>query len=111
MARASTKHTTQRVRPTELSLTDRAYKVITTRLIELKMPPGVTFTEAALASDLGISKTPVREALGRLRLEGLVEVAARSGYRVTPVTLKDAHDLFAVRLILETEAASLAAKN
>lgn len=92
------------------NLTDRAYATIKSRLIYLELPPGTTFTEASLAKDLGISKTPVREALARVRRDGLVEASARSGYRVTPVTLKDARDLFAVRVLLEGEAAALAAK-
>ena len=92
------------------NLTDRAYATIKSRLIYLELPPGTTFTEASLAQGLGISKTPVREALARVRREGLVEASARSGYRVTPVTLKDARDLFALRILLEGEAAALAAK-
>jgi DNA-binding GntR family transcriptional regulator len=92
-----------------LSLTDRAYATIKSRLIYLDLPPGTAFTESSLARDLGISKTPVREALARLRREGLVDATARSGYHVTPVTLKDARNLFQVRLLLETEAAGLAA--
>lgn len=93
------------------NLTDRAYATIKSRLIYLDLAPGTTFTEASLARDLGISKTPVREALARVRREGLVEASARSGYRVTPVTLKDARDLFALRILLEGEAAALAAKH
>ncbi len=73
------------------------------------MPPGSDFTEGQLVEDLGVSKTPIREALARLRQENLVEAIARSGYRVTPVTVKDARDLMSLRLILEREAASLAA--
>ena len=92
------------------NLTDRAYATIKERLIYLDLPPGTTFTEASLAKDLGISKTPVREALARVRRDGLVEASARSGYRVTPVTLKDARDLFALRILLEGEAAALAAR-
>jgi DNA-binding GntR family transcriptional regulator len=95
----------------EPNLTERAYATIKSRLIYLDLPPGTAFTEASLARDLGISKTPVREALARLRRVGLVEATARSGYHVTPVTLKDARDLFQVRLLLETEAAGLAARH
>jgi DNA-binding GntR family transcriptional regulator len=93
------------------NLTDRAYATIKSRLIYLDLPPGTTFTEASLAHDLGISKTPVREALARVRREGLVEASARSGYRVTPVTVKDARELFALRILLEGEAAALAARH
>jgi DNA-binding GntR family transcriptional regulator len=58
---------------------------------------------------MGLSKTPVREALGWLQREGLVEFAARCRYRVAPVTLKDVRDLFSLRILLEGEAMALAA--
>ena len=93
------------------NLTDRAYATIKSQLIYLDLPPGTMFTEASLARELGISKTPVREALARVRREGLVEASARSGYRVTPVTVKDARNLFALRILLEGEAAALAAQH
>jgi DNA-binding GntR family transcriptional regulator len=92
------------------NLTQQAYEAIKSRLIYLDLPPGTAFTESSLATELGFSKTPVREALARLRDVGLVEPTARSGYHVTPVTLKDARDLFALRVLLEGEAASLAAR-
>lgn len=90
--------------------THEAYTVIKRRIIELKLPPGASFTEGALAEQLGLSKTPVREALARLRQERLVDAAPRSGYFVTPVTMKHARDLFQLRALLEGEAAALAAE-
>ncbi len=95
--------------PLPATLTEQAFDSIKRRIIHLDLPPGGRFTESQLASDLGLSKTPVREALVRLEREGLVELIARSGYRVSDVTLKDARDLLAVRTLLETEAAGLAA--
>lgn len=89
--------------------THEAYTVIKRRIIELALPPGAAFTEGGLAAELGLSKTPVREALARLRQERLVEAAARSGYCVTPVTMKHARDLFQLRALLEGEAAAIAA--
>ncbi|MHB8452100.1 MAG: GntR family transcriptional regulator [Mycobacteriales bacterium] len=86
-----------------------AYVEIKRRVLDLRMPPGSEFTEGELAADLGASKTPIREALARLRQEGLVDAVARSGYRVTPVTVKDARDLMGLRTLLEGEAAALAA--
>lgn len=90
--------------------TQEAYAAIKGRILELDMPPGMTFSEAELAAEMGLSKTPVREALGRLRQEGLVVAVARSGYTVKAVTLKDARDLFYVRGVLEGAAAALAAE-
>jgi DNA-binding GntR family transcriptional regulator len=91
------------------TLTDEVYQGLKLRIVQLRMPPGASFTEAELAAELGVSKTPVREALGRLQRQGLVEVVPRLGYRVAPVTLKDTRDLFALRTILEAEAAATAA--
>lgn len=90
--------------------TREAYDAIKRRVLELELAPGASFTEGELASSLGLSKTPVREALLRLRQEGLVEAVARSGYRVTPVTLKRARDVFQLRALLEAEAAAWAAE-
>ncbi|TAM74490.1 GntR family transcriptional regulator [bacterium] len=93
-----------------LSLTDRAYDAIKRRIIRLDISPGAAFTESKMAAELQLGKTPVREALMRLQREGLVEVNARAGYRATPVTLKDVKELMALRVVLECEAASLAAQ-
>lgn len=91
------------------SRTEDAYGAIKRRIITLDIPPGGTFTEGKLAADLGLSKTPVREALSRLEREGLVQITARSGYCATPVTIKDARDLMALRALLEADAAAQAA--
>lgn len=87
-----------------------AYLEIKRRILELDMPPGASFSEGELAAEMALSKTPVREALGRLRQEGLVLAVARSGYTVRSVTLKDARDLFHVRALLEGASAALAAE-
>ena len=92
------------------TLTDRAYDAIKRRIICLDIPPGGAFTEHMMASELKLGKTPVREALMRLQREGLVEVNPRTGYRAAPVTLKDVKDLMALRVVLECEAAGLAAQ-
>lgn len=88
---------------------DDAYRRIKERIISLEMPPGSTFYESALADLLQIGRTPVREALVRLQLEGLVEASPRSGYRVSAITVKDARDMLTLRALLEGEAARLAA--
>lgn len=91
------------------TLTDEVYQGLKLRIVQLRMPPGAAFTEAELAAELGVSKTPVREALARLQRQGLVEVVPRLGCRVAPVTIKDTRDLFALRTVLEAEAAAAAA--
>ena len=93
------------------SLTEQAYAELRRRIITGQMAPGLEMSELELAEELSMSKTPVREALARLGLEGLVEAFPRRGYRVTAVTVKDMNDLFAIRSMLEGTAASMAAVN
>lgn len=64
-----------------------------------------------LAEQYGVSKTPVREALGALQHEGLVEILPRVGYFVSHMTVEEVHNLFQLRLILEGASAELAAKH
>lgn len=86
-----------------------AYVELRRRILTLALEPGRGFTEAEACEWLGLSKAPVRDALGHLRREGLVLSAARSGYTVAPMTVKDARDLFSLRGLLEGEVAALAA--
>ena len=103
--------TKQAVPARSLSLTEQAYAALRREIITCELPPGAEVSELELAERLGMSKTPVREALGRLDLEGFVETFPRRGYRVTPVTIKDINDLFAIRALLEPAAAALAARS
>lgn len=73
-----------------------------------ELPAGSALTENAIVDRLEIGKTPVREAMRRLVLEGLLDVTPRLGYTVTPITRADAEDLFNLRLIIEVAAAELA---
>ena len=91
------------------SLTDQAYSGLRKEIITCRLRPGTEVGEQELASRLNMSKTPVRESLVRLTLEGLVEAFPRRGYRITPVTIKDITDIFTVRKALESVAAELAA--
>lgn len=95
--------------PKPLNQTDMAYQAIRRRIIELDLHPGGMFTEVRLAEQLGVSKTPVREALVRLHHDGLVDPVPRSGYAVRPVTLKTTRDLCEFRSIVEPKAAERAA--
>jgi DNA-binding GntR family transcriptional regulator len=94
----------------EGSLSEQAISEIRQRVIRGELPPGVSFSESEIAGGLQMSKAPVREALAALRRLGWVEVIPRSGYRVAPVTLRGMQDLFELRLLLEPEAAALAAR-
>lgn len=88
---------------------DAAYAELKRRIIHCELAPGERITEAQLASETGIGKTPIREALTRLIQEGLVGSIPGHGYEVTPITLGDVQDLFSFRLIVEPAAAQLAA--
>jgi len=93
----------------EISRTEHAYQSIKQRILTLQIRPGALLTETGLARELGISKTPVREALSLLRRDRLVDIVPRSGYRAAPVTLARVHELYAVRILLEVPAVGMAA--
>jgi len=91
------------------SLSDSAYERVWRQLVMCEFPPSATFTENDIAQALNMSKTPVREALRRVCLQGLAEVRSRTGYVAAPVTLKEARDVCELRRLLEGEAAALVA--
>ncbi|MEU1388088.1 MULTISPECIES: GntR family transcriptional regulator [unclassified Nonomuraea] len=95
---------------TGLDRTSQAYRAIRRQIIDLTLPPGSSFTETSLAEQWHISKTPVREALARLRRDGLVTALPRAGYVVSPITLQDTDALCALRTLLSGEAAAAAAR-
>jgi DNA-binding GntR family transcriptional regulator len=86
-----------------------AYATLRRRIIRCEVEPSERITEAQLASEIGVEKTPVREALTRLVQEGLVRSMPGHGYEVTPIILGDVQDLFNFRFIIEPAAAQLAA--
>jgi DNA-binding GntR family transcriptional regulator len=89
---------------------DDAYQAIRRRILDNVYPPGHQALESALAEDLGISRTPVREALIRLSNEGLVEVIPRHGMRVLPVSPLDMREIYEVLTALESAAAEILAR-
>jgi len=92
-----------------VSLKDKAYKAIKSAILSLKLKPGDPLVESDLAQQLGISKTPVRDALLELEREGFVTKVLFKGTYVTEITLKDVREVFQVRAVLEGLAARLAA--
>lgn len=90
-------------------LSDRAYERIRHDIITCAIAPGTEISEAQLGAHYKLGKAPVRMALNRLAHDGLVRAIPRRGYRVTEVTLKDIHDVFELRLMLEPAAARMAA--
>jgi DNA-binding GntR family transcriptional regulator len=91
-------------------ITDDAYERIRQDILTCALAPGMRFSESQLSESLGMGRTPVREALARLRQVGLVESFPRSGYRVTPITLRDVQEIFEARLLLECESAERLAR-
>jgi len=91
-------------------LADNAYRAIRSRILDNVWPPGHQALEQALALELGMSRTPVREALVRLQNEGLVEIVPRHGARVLPVSPSDMQEIYEILTSLEAMAAELAAR-
>lgn len=81
-----------------------------TRLLSGTVPPGTWLREAALAAQLGVSRTPVREALRTLAAEGLIEHVPNRGARVLSWTADEVEETYRLRALLEGEAAALAAR-
>jgi DNA-binding GntR family transcriptional regulator len=92
------------------SLAEKAYVAIRRLIVTLELGPGSVINERELVEQLGIGRTPVREALRRLAQEGLVEVYPRRGMFVTDVDVRKLALVSEVRAALEPEAARLAAE-
>jgi len=88
---------------------ERAYVELRDRIVTLHLPPGTVLREDALMEEMGIGRTPLREAVKRLALENLVEVQPRRGTFVTEVEAADIQNITEVRAELEAYAAELAA--
>ncbi len=97
------------LKPT-LSLTDQAYAALEEDIVTLALEPGQVLSESALATSLGIGRTPVREALQRLAREGLVVVLPRRGIMVSHIDVRKQLELLRVRRELERLMATLSAK-
>ncbi|MEO8835581.1 MAG: GntR family transcriptional regulator [Caldimonas sp.] len=86
-----------------------AYDLVRRRILDNAYPPGHQVLEGDLAEELGMSRTPMREAMLRLAAEGLVEVVPRHGMRVLPVSPVDMAEIYVVLAALESAAAELLA--
>ena len=89
-------------------LGERVYATLRAFLRAGRLPAGQPLQEAALAAQLGVSRTPVREALGRLASEGLVVAEGRS-FTLPAHSASDIEDIYALRFLLEPEALQLLA--
>lgn len=86
------------------SRADEVYEQLKQDVADFKLVPGDRFTETELSERLGVSRTPVRQALFRLQQEGLVEVLFRSGWRVLPFDFEQFEQFYDLRMVLETTA-------
>jgi DNA-binding GntR family transcriptional regulator len=94
-----------------VGLTEHAYLRLRHQILDGSLRNGERLGEKELAESLGISRTPVREALRRLASEGLVEVLPNRGARVPVWDQQDVADIFELRVLLESHAARRAADN
>lgn len=90
-------------------LKDQAYRAIKDAILTLKLKPGQALVESEVAQQLGVSKTPVRDALLELEREGLVTKILFKGTYVSEVTPRDVREIFELRAVLEGLAARRAA--
>ncbi len=92
------------------SLRQLAYESIRTDILGGDLAPGTPISEAERAESLGISRTPVREAMQQLAQDGLIEVFPKRGTFVARMSARDARESFELREAVETFAARLAAE-
>jgi DNA-binding GntR family transcriptional regulator len=97
-------------RPDRKKMTDWVWEELREAIIELRLRPGEPLREAALAEQLGVSKTPLREAFARLEQEGLVETTSFKGAVVTGYSERDLTEIYELRALLEGAAARSAAE-
>jgi len=91
-----------------VNIRDEVYKLLHERILNHEYPPGFRFDLSQLEKQLGISRTPLKEALQQLKAEGLVEIRPRRGTFVIDIDPQDVAESFDVRLILECAAAKIA---
>lgn len=91
------------------SLTEQVFTKIQDSIVDGTLAPGSRVSEASVAELLGVSKTPVRESLVRLRVIGLVESTGTGRFRIVAPSAQAVQDAYEVRSLLETEAARMAA--
>lgn len=93
-----------------LPLRDVVFNTLRQAILKGELKPGERLMEIALAERLGVSRTPIREAIRKLELEGLVKMIPRRGAQVANITEKDLNDVLEVRIGLENMAIEKACK-
>lgn len=90
--------------------TARAYETLRRMILDNQMPPGAYMLHEELAARLGVSRTPVREALIRLEQDGLIEIKPRHGMRVVAISVDDMREIYRLLTVLEALAAQMVAE-
>ncbi|SCB32298.1 GntR family transcriptional regulator [Rhizobium multihospitium] len=85
----------------QTNLRDQALQVLKLRLISGDLVPGQIYSAAALAAELGVSNSPVREAMLTLVNQGLMETVKNRGFRVVPLSEKERRNIYELRMLLE----------
>ena len=93
-----------------MRLSEKAYRLIKEKIVTLELPPSSLINEQTLMGELGLGRTPIREALQRLAAEGLVNIVPRRGIFVADISITDLQKIFEVRMCLEEFCAQLAAQ-
>lgn len=96
--------------PDVRSLSDQTYEWLKERIFSGSLAPGRRVSIDAIASEIGVSRTPIRDAINRLSHEGLVVVTPRRGTVVGSLTIKDVEDIYDVRILIEPGAAESVAR-
>lgn len=94
-----------------LPIRDVVFNSLREAILTGKVLPGERLMEKHLADQIGVSRTPIRESLRRLELEGLVEITPRKGATVSAISEKDIHDVLEIRAALESLGAKQACLN
>ena len=95
---------TTRTQPAEPTTTyqQQAYDFVKARIMNLDLKPGQYITDSQIVEELNISRTPVRDALRILEHEGFLISEARRGWKVYSLSLEDIHDIFDIKVVLES---------
>ena len=92
------------------SLAEKAYDELIRRITRLDLPPGIVLAEKSLVEELKIGRTPIREALQRLAMEGLVIHRLNRGMFVSEITYSDVQEIYEFRSLIDGHACRLAAQ-
>ena len=96
---------------TPRALYEDVAELLRQRIFQRQLEPGSWIDELKIAEELGISRTPLREALKVLATEGLVTMKVRRGAYVTEVSEKDLRDVYHLLALMESDAARVVAQN